>query len=100
MLVDRSHLKKLNADIDTIHNYYENLVLEKLQERHQSGLITAEMIADVACVALNRLPPRYIRYDVDMSFYLSPKEYEEIDTKVDNAVEEALEFVRQRGQRD
>lgn len=100
MLVDRTHLNKLNADIDTIHNYYENLVLEKLQERHQRGLITAETIADVACVALNRLPPRYIRFDVDMAFYLSPKEYQEIDNKVENAVDEAMEFVRLRGQRD
>lgn len=100
MLVERSNFNRFNADIDTIHNYYEHLVLEKLLERHQRGLIAAEMIADVACVALNRLPPRYIRYDVDMSFYLSPKEYDEIDEKVANAVVEALEFVQQRGERE
>ena len=28
-------------------------------------LATPELLADIACVALNRLPPRYIRHEVD-----------------------------------
>jgi hypothetical protein len=53
---------------------------------------------DVSCVALNHLPPRYIRHDVDMSFYLSPIELDEINNKVNNAVKHALEFVKKREQ--
>ena len=30
---------------------------------------SADMLSDVACLCLNRLPPRYVRHDVDMMFY-------------------------------
>ena len=90
---------EFSTDVGSIHNYYEQLVLTKLLERHHDGSINADHIADITCVALNRLPPRYIRYDVDMSFYLSPKEYEEIENKVERAIDEAVEFVRLRGER-
>jgi hypothetical protein len=50
-------------------------------------------MADVSCVALNHLPPRYIRQDVDMSFFMSPVEREETAKKVQEAVNLALKFV-------
>ena len=96
MLVHQELKTELDGDFDSIHNYYEHLVLDMLIQKHIKGFIAAEMIADIACVALNHLPPRYIRYDVDMAFYLSPKEYQEIEDKVDKAVNEAMEFVINR----
>jgi hypothetical protein len=100
MLLNRSGLRELPVGLDTIHNYYERLVLEKLMTMYTAGDMPAELIADIACVALNRLPPRYIRHDVDMAFYLSPHEYEEIESKVQAAINAGISFVEQRGRRD
>ena len=99
MLVHRGTGPDPEADIDSIHNYYEHLVLERIQDFVEKGQVKPEVVADIACVALNRLPPRYIRYDVDMAFYLSPKEYHEIEEKVDSAVNQAINFVSQRDRR-
>ncbi|MDX1492309.1 MAG: late competence development ComFB family protein [Pseudohongiellaceae bacterium] len=86
----------IGSDIDSIHNYYEKLVVELLIQNQATYGISLEAIPDLACVALNRLPPRYIRHDVDMAFYLSPDEYLETEKKVEEAVTEAVEFVKRR----
>ena len=100
MLVYRKRQTETEADIDSIHNYYETLVLDRILKVTENQADKSELIADIACVALNRLPPRYIRYDVDMAFYLSPNEYAEIENKVIAAVDEAVKFVSARGRRD
>ena len=96
--------KERNLDfpetIDSIHNYYEHLVLEKLVRLHKSCDIEVDSISDIACVALNNLPPRYVRYDVDMAFYLSPGEYQEIENKIGVAVTKAIEFVKKHEARN
>ena len=56
----------------------------------------ADLLADVACVALNRLPPRYIRHEVDFSFYLTEHERHEIDNAIGEAVGYAFNFVQAR----
>ncbi len=88
-------------EIDFIHNYYERLVLEEIFEqsaRVQEG--DRDFLADVACVALNRMPPRYIRHDVDMTFFMSPQDIQEIRNKVVHAVTDAINYVesRERGE--
>lgn len=88
-------------EIDFIHNYYERLVLEQIFEqstRVQEG--DRDFLADVACVALNRMPPRYIRHDVDMTFFMSPQDIQEISNKVKLAVTDAINYVesRERGE--
>jgi len=60
---------------------------------HQRARNDADFLADVSCVALNHLPPRYIRHDVDMSFFMSPVELQEISIKVQKAVDNAITFV-------
>ena len=55
-----------------------------------------ELLADVACVALNRLQPRYIRHEVDFAFYLTEKERNETERHVNDAVEFAFGFVQAR----
>jgi len=89
-----------SAAVDSIHNYYEHLVLGEIRRQLQAQPHDADFVADVACVALNHLPPRYVRHDVDMAFYLSPKESLEMEDKVRAAVDAALQFVQQRGRRD
>lgn len=88
-------------DVDFIHNYYERLVLQEIftqSPRVQEG--DRDFLADVACVALNRMPPRYIRHDVDMTFFMSPQDIQEIGNKVTSAVTDAIHYVesRERGE--
>lgn len=81
---------------DSVHNYYERFVFEQLLRASDRAAVDANYFADVACVALNHLPPRYVRFDVDMSFFLSPQEMDEMADKVALAVNQALAYVDAR----
>ncbi|MDQ2075213.1 late competence development ComFB family protein [Marinimicrobium sp. ABcell2] len=97
MLPNPGHPKRADADVDPIHNYYERLVLEEIvnqSDRARQG--DRDFLADTACVALNRLPPKYIRHNVDMTFFMSPQEVAETEQKVTDAVQAALSYVQQR----
>ncbi|MCB2388112.1 late competence development ComFB family protein [Thalassolituus alkanivorans] len=78
-----------------IRNYYEQLVAEEILRRlhGQSPAVSIEHMADIACVALNRLPPRYIRFEVDMAFFMTPDELVQTNNRVIEAVTEAIAFV-------
>jgi competence protein ComFB len=52
-----------------------------------------ETLEDVACVALNHLPARYVRHSVDIAFYLTGEEREKVFHDVKQAVEAAFAFV-------
>lgn len=92
-------LNDLPANLDSVHNYYEHMVIGEIHKQIGARTVGTDFVADVACVALNHLPPRYIRHDVDMAFYLSPKESMEMEEKVALAVNAALIFVEKRGNR-
>jgi hypothetical protein len=80
---------------DSFHNYYEGAVLEYLVDvARRDPALTEDNLADVACIALNHLPPRYVRFDVDMSFYLTTQEREEINLRTREAVGAAIETVK------
>jgi hypothetical protein len=78
---------------ETIHNFYEPLVFRYVADHLAQDQPDADYLADVACVALNHLPPRYIRHDVDMAFYLSPEERAEIDSKIAEAIRSAVAYI-------
>jgi Late competence development protein ComFB len=87
------------TDFDSIHNFHERAVFQaitKATERYPQIRKKSDLFADIACVALNRLPPRYIRHEVDFSFYLSEKERAENELLITNAVNFAIEFVQAR----
>lgn len=96
LLSRRRQLSSTTHDASTVHNYYERLVTEAIFKKDPRARSDYDYMDDVSCVALNHLPPRYIRHDVDMSFYLSPVELDEINKKVNKAVKHAIEFVRTR----
>ena len=82
-------------NFESIHNYYEPLVIDYLlnqvaptMEEHDD-----DFFEDVACLALNRLPPRYVRHDVDTAFFLTSSDREEISQKVMQAVADAIEII-------
>ena len=82
---------------ESIQNYYEQPVMAMVADRAERyPALDRELLADVACVALNRLPPRYIRHRVDFVFYLTDKERVENERSVDDAVTYAFEFVQAR----
>ena len=82
---------------EQVHNYYERLVFEEVA-RQAGGHpeLTPEMLSDVACVALNRLPARYVRHDVDMMFYLTEQERHAIEQSLADALAFAFTFVHAR----
>lgn len=93
MLMSRPRTPTTQIDIASVHNYYERLVTETIFKSNTRATTDSDFMADVSCVALNHLPPKYIRHDVDMSFFMSPSEREETANKVQQAVDHAIEFV-------
>ena len=83
---------------DTLHNYYERLVISQLiQETKGRALdIETDEMEDIACVALNKLPARYIRHDIDLAFYLTSDEREQLESSVVKAVSDAIDYVTSR----
>lgn len=75
---------------DDIHNVYEKLVVEYVEGLEMEKNYDHDFIADMCCVVLNKLPSRYIRHDVDMQFYLTDSEREEMQERVAHAVNAAL----------
>ena len=89
----------MSIDFESIHNHNEQAVLDTVQARaprFPALANNADLLADVACVALNRLPPRYIRHRVDMAFYESEGERQSTQRAVEEAVERAFAFVQAR----
>ncbi len=78
---------------DDIHNYYEHLVLEKMEALGFNKSKSADYLADVTCLVLNQLPPRYIRHEVDMAFYLPLSERRQMEMNVTHAVNNASKFL-------
>lgn len=78
---------------DDIHNYYEHLVLERIEKLGLNKTKNSDYIADLCCLALNQVPPRYIRYEVDMAFYLPKSERHQMEINVVNAVSKAMEYL-------
>ena len=82
------------TDFESIHNHHERAVLEEvLAQAKIRPSVEARLLADIACVALNQLPPRYIRHDVDFNFYLSTAEREHNEQQVRDSVAYAFDFV-------
>jgi len=80
--------------MDTVHNYYERLVINEIKENYNDK-VDENQAADMACIALNRIAPRYIRYDIDMSFYMSTDEHWAIQKRVAKAVKKAYKRINQ-----
>jgi len=86
-------------EFESVHNYNEQAIFRKVIDSvalYPEFADNAELLADVACLALNRVPPRYIRNSVDLTFYMSSEEREKIEATVKAAVEFAFKFVRSR----
>lgn len=81
---------------DSINNYFEKLVFDNIQEHLNTTDLENEddLLADIACVALNQLPARYVRHNVDMVFYMTAEEKEQNAVLVEDAVNMAIDYVK------
>jgi len=88
----------MSAAFEAIHNHHERAVFDAIRQHAPTypHVTARDLLPDVACVALNRLPPRYIRHKVDMAFYLTERERQDAEAAVDDAVRFAFEFVQAR----
>ncbi|MGO4894497.1 late competence development ComFB family protein [Flavobacterium sp. W21_SRS_FM6] len=78
---------------DDIHNYYEHLVLEQIVRLELAQSKSEDYLADLCCLALNQLPTRYIRYEVDMAFYLPQSERQQMEMNAINAVKHGIAYL-------
>ena len=89
----------MTIDFTSVRNQHEQAVFQAVLEaapRYPGLARQPELLADVACVVLNRLQPRYIRHEVDYAFYLSERERADQDRAVNDTVAFAFEFVQAR----
>ena len=92
----------MKFNFEQVHNYYERLVFEEVARRANAPAFhdfSADMLADVACLALNRLPVRYVRHDVDMMFYMTEQERKTIEQSMEEVLEFSFAFVLERSAR-
>lgn len=75
---------------DDVHNFYEKIVVEEIIKQKLDQKYDDDVMADFCCTVLNQLPARYIRYDVDMAFYLPQSEREYMEERVKTAIEVAI----------
>ena len=88
---------KLHNDI---HNYYEHLIVERIAALGLDKTHTTDYLADLCCLALNQVPHRYIRFEVDMAFYLPQSERQQMEMNVDYALNKAREFLDRDSSRE
>ncbi len=84
-------------NFESIHNYYESLVIEHVMSTvAKSGEHDEDSLEDITCLALNQLPARYVRHDVDMAFFLTTRERVKMQRDISEAVLRAVKTVRER----
>lgn len=89
----------MHLDFTSIHNHNEQAVFDAVMAAAPDYPALAgkpELFADVACVALNRLPPRYIRHAVDLAFYQGEGARQAAAKAQQEAVAHAFRFVQAR----
>ncbi len=87
--------KEIHPAFDDLCNFYEEHVFAAITnhlspEQNENP----DFLADVACVAMNKLPSKYIRHHVDMAFYMTPEEHQQMEERVNKAVVEAIDLVK------
>lgn len=81
-----------------IRNVYERLVIEHVQSLLAKNGLPIDMayFEDIACVALNYLPSRYVRHLADLSSHLTDAEREAMTLEVADAVNFAIATTQRR----
>ena len=86
-------------DFTSVHNIHEKAVFEAVTAaalRYPGLADDAGLLADVACVALNRMTPHYIRHSVDLAFFTTEQERRATQRNIDESVDFAFGYVQAR----
>jgi hypothetical protein len=86
-------------DFSSVHNCHEKAVFEAVTAAaidYPAIADNPELLADVACVALNRITPRYIRHSTDLAFFTTQKDRERVARDVAESVDFAFGYVQAR----
>ena len=97
--VPASSVVESGLDFRSIHNHHERAVYRAVVEAatHFPWMADRqELLADVACVALNRLAPRYIRDQTRYTYHVAERERVDHELAISEAVEFAFGFVQAR----
>jgi hypothetical protein len=89
----------MSTNFESARNYQETLVFERVKEwapRYPDFANDQDMLVDAACLALNILKPKYIRYSIDMMFHISNAERVKEASVVDAAVAQAFKILAAR----
>ena len=87
--------------MELIRNHQETLVKDLVRAsatRYPEVALNPSLLADVACIALNSLRPRYFRHEVDLHFFMSDEERSHNAVAVKAAVQAAFEYVAGRAE--
>ncbi|MFM2482107.1 late competence development ComFB family protein [Celerinatantimonas sp. YJH-8] len=76
-----------------VHNAMENLVDDVIISRHLHEHYSTDFIDDLVCISLNRLPSRYICFDVDLLSHFGEDEYQELNEQVRQTVSEVEQYL-------
>ena len=83
------------SPFEELHNYFEYEVLTALKARNLG--LDADTFVDVLALALNELPPRYIRHKVDMVYFTEREDLTVIKQQIELAIDHALAYLREQG---
>lgn len=99
MSLPESRSPEAALDFGSVHNRHERAVFRAVMEASNHFPAVAdrqELLVDVACVALNRLSPRYIRNETIYSYHAGERERADSEIAISEAVEYAFGFVQAR----
>lgn len=82
----------------SIENVYERLVMACIREILEDGALASDpdYADDLACIALNSLPPKYVRHAVDFASHLDDAAQAALLAEAADAVGKAIETVSRR----
>lgn len=86
-------------DFSSVYNTHEKTIFEAVAAAapRYPGIANDDgLLADVACVALNRMPPQYIRHSVDLAFFTTEKERQTTQRNINESVDFAYGYVQAR----
>jgi len=81
---------------ECVENHRESIVRELIEElaaRTPAIKANPELLADIACIALNTLKPRYIHRPNALNKYMTQQERESSSLEAQSAVQSAFEYV-------
>jgi hypothetical protein len=71
------------------------LVLDRIETLGLNKSKSEAYLADLFCLELNQISPQYIRFEVDMTFYLPQSERQQMEMNAVSAVSQATRFSAQ-----